>query len=84
VAALTVDAARAAREEARRLCVDSSALRLSVRQNLRLAAARKERAETVTVEAADAQRAVPATSPWSELLWLRADTELGRVLIPVD
>jgi hypothetical protein len=83
VAALTLDAAGAARREARRLCGDSSALRLAARQNLRVAAARKERAEIVTIAATYAQAPAPATSPWSQLLWLRPDDDLNRVLVRV-
>jgi len=82
VAALTVDAAYAARQESRRLCSDSSALRLAARQNLLVAAARRERAETVAIAATDAQ-APASASPWSELLWSRPDDDLNRVLVAV-
>jgi hypothetical protein len=44
----------------------------------RLATARKERADAATA------RAVPVTSPWSRLEWVREDEALSRVLIPLD
>ena len=84
MAALSLDAARAAREEAERLRMDSRTLRLAVRQSLCLATARKERAETEAATAARRQRTVAATSPWSTLLWLREGDALDRVLVPVD
>jgi hypothetical protein len=87
VAALTVDAARAARAEAQRLRVDASELRLAVQRSLRLAAVWKERSRTAaaTATAARVQRARPAASPWSSLEWLGGDDdELRRVLVPVD
>ena len=84
--AVSVDAARAAREEAQRLRLDSRGLRAAVQQNLRLATAGKERAEAEAeaVAAAYAGHAAPIASPWSKLFWLRADDELSRVLVPVD
>jgi hypothetical protein len=84
VAALTVNAARAARAEAQRLRVDASELRLAVHRSLRLAAARKETAETAAATAARTQRAGLVASPWSSLEWLGDDEELRRVLVPVD
>ena len=85
MAALSFDDARAAREEAERLRVDSRTLRLAVRQSLCLATANKERAETEAATAARRRRAVPAAaSPWSRLLWLREDDKLDRVLVPLD
>ena len=44
----------------------------------RLATAREDRAD------AAAARAVPVTSPWSRLEWVREDDALSRVLIPLD
>jgi hypothetical protein len=85
VAALSFDAARAAREEAERLRVDSWTLRFAVQQSLCLATANKERAETEAATAARRRHAVPsAASPWSRLPWLREDHALDRVLVPVD
>jgi len=81
VAALTIDAARATRAEARRLRVDSLGLSVAVERNLRLATAEKERAKAATARAGSV---VPVTSPWSRLEWLRADGELNRVLVLVD
>jgi hypothetical protein len=85
VAALSFDAAHAAREESERLRGDSSTLRLAAQESLCLATAKKERAK---IEAATAavlmRRAVPAASPWSRLLWLREDDALDRVLVRVD
>ena len=81
MAALSIDAARAARAEAQRLRVDSVGLRVAVEENLRLATSGKERAEAATARAG---RAVPVTSPWSRLEWLRADDELSHVLVLVD
>jgi hypothetical protein len=85
MAEVGIDAARAARAHSRRLCVDSRMLRLAVQPTLRVATARNERAETVVARAAArARRAAPVASPWSKLLWLRADDELSRVLVSVD
>ena len=84
MAALSFDAARAAREEAERLRVDSRTLRLAVRQNLCLATARMARAETEAATAARMRRTVPAASPWSTLRWLREEDALDRVLVPVN
>ena len=81
MAALSVASARSARAEAQRLRADSQGLKVAVRANLRLATAKKARAESV---AARACAVAPATSPWSRLEWVREDKELGRVLVPVD
>jgi hypothetical protein len=79
VAALSIHAALAARAEAQRLRVDWG-VGVPAEQN-RLATARKERAEAATARAG---RAVPVTSPWSRLEWLREDDELSHVLVLVD
>jgi hypothetical protein len=79
--ALSIDAARTARAEARRLRVDSRDLRVAAAENHRLATARKERAEAAISRAG---RAFPVASPWSRLEWLREDDALSRVLILVD
>jgi hypothetical protein len=85
VVALNFDAARAARDEAERLRVDSRTLKHAARQNLGVATARKERAEVeAAAAAARVQRSVPAASPWSRLLWLRECDALDRVLVRVD
>jgi hypothetical protein len=81
---LSFDAARAARDEAERLRVDSRTLRLAARQNLGVATARRERAEVEAATAARVRRAAPAASPWSRLLWLRECDALDRVLVRVD
>jgi hypothetical protein len=82
LAAVTFDAARAAREEAEQLRVHSRALRLAMEQSLWLATARKDKAAAAA--AAPAQYARAPGSPWSRLPWLRDDGELDRVLVPLD
>jgi hypothetical protein len=68
-----------------RLRLDSRALRLALRESLCLATARKVRAETEAARAAARmRRSVSAASPWSRLLWVRADDALDRVLVPLD
>jgi hypothetical protein len=79
--ALSIGAARAAREEAQRLRVDSLGLRVAAKENLRLASAGKGRAEAA---AARASRVIPLASPWSRLEWLREDDALSQVLVLVD
>jgi len=81
VVAVSIDAARAARAEARRLRVDSQGLRVAVHQNLRVATAGKERAEAATARLSGL---VPVASPWSRLEWLREVDDLSRVLVLVD
>lgn len=83
MAPVTLETARAARDEARRLRLVTSELRSSARANYRIARARREKAE----EAAARSRrglATAAPSPWSELVWQRDDEELARALVPVD
>ena len=79
MAAVAVDAARAARMEAQRLRVDAQELRLEVRRTVRLARARTEKA---TAERRG-RRVTRIASPWSGLMWLREDEELNRVLVPL-
>ncbi len=79
--AVSVDAARAAREEAQRLRLDSRGLRVAAQQNLRLVTAGKERAEAATARVSGV---VPVASPWSRLEWLREVDDLSRVLVLVD
>ena len=79
--ALSIDAARKARGDARRLRVDSQGLRVAVHQNLRVATAGKERAEAATARLSGV---VPVASPWSRLEWLREVDDLSRVLVVVD
>jgi hypothetical protein len=83
MAALIVEAAKSAREEAQRLRADSNELKLAVRSNARLAETRLTRA-WATAAVARAGRAVPMASPWSGLVWLPVDEELNRVLVPVE
>jgi hypothetical protein len=80
MAALSIEAARGARAEARRLRVDSQGLKVAAKRNLRLASTGKKRADA---EAARAGRTVAVTSPWSRLEWLREDDELSHVLVLV-
>ena len=79
--AVSVDAARAAREEAQRLRLDSRGLRVAVQQNLRLVTAGQERAEAASARLSGV---VPVASPWSRLEWLREVDDLRRVLVLVD
>jgi hypothetical protein len=83
VAALILDAARTSREEAERLRVESAALRLAVRRNVKRAHARTEKAAAAAAAAATKHRRQSA-SPWSSLHWQREDDSLARILLPVD
>jgi hypothetical protein len=83
VAALILDAARTSREEAERLRVESAALRLAVRRNVKRAHARTEKAAAAAAAAATKHRRQSA-SPWSSLHWQREDDSLARTLLPVD
>jgi hypothetical protein len=80
MAALSVASARSARAEAQRLRADSQGLKVAVRANLRVATAKKARAESM---AARVCSVAPATSPWSRLEWVREDEQLSRVLVPL-
>jgi hypothetical protein len=80
VAALILDAARTSREEAERLRVESAALRLAVRRNVKRAHTRTEKAAA----AAATKHRRQSASPWSSLHWQREDDSLARILLPVD
>jgi hypothetical protein len=82
VAALILDAARTSREEAERLRVESAALRLAVRRNVKRAHARTEKAAAAAAAATKHRR--QSASPWSSLHWQREDDSLARILLPVD
>jgi hypothetical protein len=85
VAALILDAARTSREEAERLRVESAALRLAVRRNVKRAHARTEKAAAAAAAAAAATKhRRQSASPWSSLHWQREDDSLARTLLPVD
>lgn len=80
--ALILDAARTSREEAERLRVESVALRLAVRRNVKHAHARTERAAAAAAAATTRRR--QSASPWSSLHWQREDDSLALTLVPVD
>jgi len=84
VAALIVELARAAREEAAQMRVASLELRLAVHESNRLAHARTARAAAATNDSIRRRRAMTAASPWSGLDWFREDEQLSRVLVPLD
>jgi hypothetical protein len=81
VAALILDAARTSREEAERLRVESAALRLAARRDVKRAHARTEKAAAA---AAATKHRRQSASPWSSLHWQREDDSLARILLPVD
>ena len=83
MAEVIVEAARSARQEARRLRSDSAGLKLVMGSRTRTVETR-----TATAEAAVAtlkeRRAIPFASPWSGLHWLLDDESLERILLPLD
>lgn len=83
MAALILDGARAARDDAQQLRADSLGLRLSARRGVRRSHAAITAAGLSTT-AAQARRAQPVVSPWSGLHWARELESVERVLVPVD
>lgn len=83
MAPLILQSARSARAESRRLRSDLAGLRLTLRSNAQVAAARMATA-TEVVAVARARRSIPVASPWSGLHWLLEHDSLERILLPLD
>src|SRR5207247_1372981 len=83
VAAVILTQAAAARQEARSLRVESSALRLAVRANLEAADRRSHRAEATADAGRRLRLSLFAPSPWSGLPWRRDDETLRTALVPL-
>jgi len=83
VAAVVVESARAAREDAERLRAVMLELRRSLRANGHVARERHERAAAVMLST-QTRLARSAPSPWSGLVWRLDYAELERALVPVD
>jgi hypothetical protein len=83
VAPLIIEAAQAAREEARRVRNQSVELRIALHWSAQVAEA-KTRQAAAAAAAARARCEFPLESPWSSLLWLREDASLERTLVPLD
>jgi hypothetical protein len=81
VVALIVDRARATRNEAERLRLDSESLRFAARRDLAGVDATNQRAVMATTAT---RRALQVGSPWSRLAWLSEDGSLARTLVPLD
>lgn len=80
---ISIETARLARRDSRRLRLDSNALRLATRRQRPTLHARPAGAEAVS-RSARARRAAPLPSPWSELSWVTVDPSLDRILVPLD
>lgn len=82
MAALTLEAARRARQDAERLRTESQVLRFLVRRQVGLAHTRLAGARDAS--RARERHAAPVPSPWSELSWVSHDASLDQTLVPVD
>ena len=81
MAPLTYEA-RVARVEATRIRREARELRLAVRGNLARSRQRLGRAQ-VEADRAQARRAEPLPSPWSELRWTQPFETLEQILVPL-
>ena len=83
MAALIVEAARAARAEAESLRRETAELKLALRWSAQVAEARTRQAAAAAAAARIAYE-VPLASPWSGLFWVREDDSLEQTLVPLD
>ena len=83
MAAVTVETARRARRDARRLRLESTVLSLTARRQQATTLARMAGARAATGRAR-ARCSAPLPSPWSELSWQHPGASLDRTLVPLD
>ena len=75
--------ARAARMEASRLCMETRALKVSLRYSTAHTRAQLRSAETAC-SWIEEHRHEPLPSPWSSLQWIYADETLAGVLVAIS
>ena len=74
--------ARQARDEARRLRLESLRLKLSLRASAARSRAELREAHS-SLNQVRARRSTPLPSPWSVLRWTYSDEDVDRTLVPL-